>query len=184
MIHTSMLVLIRWGLLDPDTVWNELSSFSSGTIKYTLSQSNGVMNPELRQYLIEISAEGIPIRRAKVAALHTGKVGLTYEFFPVKPDPFVMLFEAVKPHYVNGVQDDWLTIAMSIGQWYYMNDLQILAAEAWEAEQVRQLVKDQQDFSIDIRGIDKLLRKDENDIDQPLDDIWNDWNEPDDDIYH
>lgn len=182
MINPSMVVMIRWGVLDPDYVWKELASFSNGTLRYVLLQSNAVMNPEFRQYLIEMRVEGIPVRRAKMGVLLASLRGLSFEFPQMAVDPFVEYFNAMKPNYIHGIVDDWFTISMSIGSWYYMNDLQVIAADAWEADQHRLLMKDQQHFSIDLHGIDKLLRKDENDIDQPLDDLWNDWTEPDDDV--
>lgn len=181
MTATSMMVLIRWGVLDPDFVWKELATFSNGSLRYTLKQSNAVMNPEMVQYLIEMSVEGVPIRRAKVGVLMTALRGVNYEFMQLTPDPFVMFFNQVKPHYVHGVVDDWFTIAMSIGTWYYMNDLQVFAADVWEAEQQRMLKGVQPDFHIDITGLE--LRPDENDIDQSLDDRWNKWGEDDDDLY-
>lgn len=176
MTQSTMIVMIRWGLFDPDTVWQEVAAFSTGSLSYSLLKSAGAITPELISYAIEIRAEGIPVRRAKIGVLISSHKGLAFEFLNVPNDAIMNYFHDVKHHYINGAGDDWFTIAMTTGELYYTSDLQSFAANAWEAEQRRMVLRINPDFKIEFGGLDNIIH----DEDEPLDDIWNNWRTPDD----
>lgn len=180
----TQVIMVRVGILDPELDWQKVAAFTNDATTYTLLKGKSRYNEEYVNYLLEISVEDIIIRRARIGLITSNTKGLSYDFMSTAHDAMIDYFLSLRYQYMN-CGDDWFTMAMTLGELYYSNEMTSLSARAFEQEQRRSLLNINPNFAITFNRLETLIDRNaeegHDDIteDIPLDSIWWEWDDDD-----
>lgn len=167
-----MIIMVRCGVLNSERKQEIIASFDVGSTQYRLVSVQSLLNESQMNFYIQTVIEDVVVRNARVGMITSTTRGITFEF--IASVYMIQWFLNLKNLYISG-GDDWFLIATSVGELYYTTDMQSLEANAFEAEQRRQLMKVQSDFTVKFDGLDLLS----DDLHVELDDIWDIWENDD-----